>query len=171
MSVSSAEQTIELCLDEIIQDSPKINDATKNLISIILGSDLSSNTEVFSVTRTEDLLRCGRLLLKALPLIEFLDTPAWGTERPQREDQSADDRISEISKYKVCLYLVNKCKQPNNASLSKMVGKKFFQYTDCWTRLRNYIVSSKGELDDDILNLFLDKMEESLTGIRSTFVL
>ena len=94
------------------QEQPKISEAVKNLISLLLGlSSTASSTDVETGTRVlismDDALSCAKTLLQAIQLSakSLPDDPSqWGSIHAQKEQQSASNRLDEIidSYFKCC---------------------------------------------------------------------
>ena len=70
-----------------------------------------------------------KIFYKAVNLQVFKDSPQWGLDHPQGEQQSALDRVDQIKRYRVIKSLHDKV-TASNAKPAKYFGKKFFTWAD-----------------------------------------
>ena len=140
--------------DEIAADSPKIEQALKNLVSIILAKVMSSNgfinqpqNEVSLIEITPDIaLSCVRIILKSVNDQSLLSPLEWGLINVQGENQTALSRIDEISKYRV-LYSMHLLCLSKSGKVTKLFGKFFFLWSNIWPSLAAKILQ-EDEIDD-----------------------
>lgn len=151
--MSSDDVTSKLS-DEIAADSPKIEQALKNLVSIILAKVMSSNgvinqpqNEVNSIEVTPDIaLSCVRIILKSINEQSLLSPLEWGLINVQGENQTALSRIDEISKYRV-LYSMHLLCLSKSGKVTKLFGKLFFLWSNIWPNISAKILQ-EDEIDD-----------------------
>lgn len=132
------EQILEDLCASLGNEVPKVDTAIKNLIAKFLSTPENADfsTESFA---------SARILLKefnAMPgsLDNIID---WGSKNPQAENQSAEDRLSDIAKYKAVLFVSSKIVSVHKPS--KVFGKSFFVWSKCWSMLKENVLTKGAE--------------------------
>jgi hypothetical protein len=147
-------------------ESPKIDMAMKNFISMLIGqsltlSDIDMSTGMMISFTASQALACAKLVLKAIQSYELLDYLAYASAYPQAEQQTGLDRLDELRKYKALRFLRDRV-ITSKQSVNKFFGKSYFLWSKQWSS----IVSSPMEVplgvSDEQLRYFLSGFEQSL---------
>ena len=92
-----------------MEDMPKLDGALKNCASVLTATSLTRSETDPGVSRSQlEWISCMKIFYKAVNLQTFKESPQWGVEHPQGEDQSALDRVDQIRRYKVIKSLCDK---------------------------------------------------------------
>ena len=153
---------MESLSESIIRDEPKITAATKNFMSVILAESLNPNNEI--IVSNADALICARIFLKHLNQMILPDIVEWGRLNKQNETQLGTERIDELTKYKIIKSLSDFSKS-KNGKVSTLYGKLFFEWTKCYSHLRELVLSDETSTSissPEVLPYFLDRFQQSL---------
>ena len=167
---------MEKAVSFLHQETPKIADAVKNLIALLLAlSKTASTTDLESGSRTyfSDLeaLECGKLLLKAIQKCgDELDRDliGWGVNNPQLPDQSAIDRLDQIVQYKAVLFLTNRISNLSKPiTVNKCFGRTFLIWSGIdLNHIRDVAMTLREDkVSDLLLSKFIDEFQQSLTKL------
>lgn len=168
---SSADELLFGHMNTLLNDSPKLQTALKNIIAILLGSDFSRRSCDDAIDgkitdiKAFDLLIVSKSLIKAIAQMNLPEAPEWGALHPQLENQTFEQRLDEISQYKAACMFLKKAKATEKIGLSKIIGKHFFVWTKCMDALREILhafLTSK--VEDGIVTLFMDTFDNSIKG-------
>lgn len=140
---------------ELTKDVPKMDASVKNLMSIFMSDPARA-------IHPDAALACGRSLLKAIQAVELDELEAFAMLHPQAEAQSADDRLTEVCRYKVAL-AVRLALVAKGSKLSQSLGRKYLVWSHRWAQIRQHALTSitAGTAPEDA-HLFLDKYENAL---------
>jgi hypothetical protein len=131
----TAEQILENLCASLVNEVPKIDTAVKNLIAKFLSHPENADFYTESITSAKILLKEFKEVTRSLD-----NTIDWGTKNAQPENQSAEDRLSDIAKYKAVLFLCTKVDKP-----SKVFSKSFFSWSKCWPALKEKVLTKGAE--------------------------
>lgn len=166
------EEELENYAQHLQQEQPKLNDAIKNLISLVLGLSLTySETDKdcadYISYSPEDALKCGKTLLKSIQSCELVEVGEWCINNPQIHDQTAVHRIDEVIKYKVVCLLRQRALK-GSVSISKFFGQSYIEWTNHWPSIKQLALTSKDEsLSSVVLSNFLFEFESSFMSSSS----
>ena len=166
MIESAADDLLEHHSKLLQEERPTIGNAIKNLISVLLGraTDPSSslmfeNDATFSPIIG---LTCGRCLLQAIERYELLNPIDHATAHPQSEDQSGEDRLTEIIQYK-CLFALALQARSAGGKVSTLFGRRWFLWSGAWSRIKTTIVAPSASIvPSDMFHFFLNAFESTL---------
>lgn len=143
----------------LMKDQPKLDVLFKNLIAISCAE--SQLTE--EITTIHVALLIVRLFLGKLQSYELVEVAQWGLLNEQKEEQTASDRIDQISRYKVVRLIWLKLKN-QGMKISKAFGALFLIWTNCWNDLKEQCLTSRPEsISEEKILKFLDIFESGLT--------
>lgn len=133
--IETAEELLERYCKEILDDSPKFDDALKNLISMCSASAKSTNKNDFAT-----ILEIAKIISKSYNSHSLLDLGEWTSINIQSE-QSSVERLEQIARYKAALYI--RVKMINsNVKFSKGLGLTYIRWTLLWPNLKENILKS-----------------------------
>ena len=140
-----------------MEDMPKLDGALKNCASVLTATSLTRSETDPGVSRSQlEWISCMKIFYKAVNLQTFKESPQWGVEHPQGEDQSALDRVDQIRRYKVIKSLCDKV-AASDAKPGKYLGKKFFAWADGTFEEVKQRAYSLANLSDSDINKTEDK--------------
>jgi hypothetical protein len=167
---------------EVMEETPKLDAALKNLASILMGNSVTrSESDPGKPRSPNQVINSMKYLYKAINAQAFKESPQWGVDHPQGEEQSALDRIEQIKRYKVVKMLHSRVcgtdhDVQNNSkgkvgspSPGKYFGKKFFTWAEgAFDEIKARAVATADKVatmtedDKDALNDFVAAFEQSL---------
>jgi hypothetical protein len=137
-------QHYETILKELMNETPKITEAAKNVLSHELAkltvntSEKAEDSRKVVVFDAPELLSSIKLVLKCITNLQLEDPLEWGRKNSQKPEQSGIQRIEEITKYKAAYALWRRAKNAGQ-SPSKLLGKTFLQII--WTQVRHEVLT------------------------------
>ena len=131
----------------LMEEKPKIDRAMKNYMSILMARERSS--ERTKVTTTAFLLQSARLVMSRIKQVHLVSPIEYGKLCPQKKDQTALDRMDEISNYKIYFALYQKIKANEKASPNRLFGRSYIQFL-----LKNPILKFKEAVLNDAKKRF-----------------
>lgn len=148
-------------LSEFVQEaqseSPKIEAAVKNLISLLV-----STRDV----DMKDALAIAKSLLKAIHNTPLLTVDEYCLKYPQKNEQSGVDRLNEVCKLKTVIELRERV-IAHQAKISKLFGRKYFAWTRCWPDIRSVVqadMKANASIAEETMEVFLIVFGASLTA-------
>ena len=154
----------------LMDEKPKIDRAMKNYMSILMARERSS--ERTKVTTTAFLLQSARLVMSRIKQVHLVAPIEYGKLCPQKKDQTALDRMDEISNYKIYFALYQKIKANEKASPNRLFGRSYIEFL-----LKNPILKFKEAVlndakkrfdgDDEKFGLF-EEFFRGFIGVDST---
>jgi hypothetical protein len=149
----------------LMDEQPKIGAAAKNLIAMVLGRSMTdpSNRMLFAndVHFTPDIaLVCGRALLQAIQAFEPEDPMSWSVTHPQPEQQSGEDRLNDVIRYR-CLHTLRSHVKAKNGKVSTLFGRSFLVWSKSWPSIRSSIARPES-VPEDLFEYFLSMFERSI---------
>ena len=149
----------------LMADEPKIGAAVKNCIAMILArSSTDPAATMLFETQTAfspvSALACGRYLLQAFETFMFLSPMEHAVAQPQGEDQSGDDRLVQLIKYK-CLYVLRTHARDHGGRVSALFGRSFFLWSGVWPQIKAGLVAPAA-VPQDMFEYFVDAWERAL---------
>ena len=118
---------------ECQEQAPKIVDAIKNLVSVVLGKQMtqtSFDAESAVLYTSQQALLCAKLLAKSIQQVALTEYSIWSSLYPQTSSQTADDRLTQLLRYKTLVYLRQKVLRANQ-SICKFFGVNYFLWSNC----------------------------------------
>ena len=180
------EEAVEILKTHVLElqtQKPKIDEAIKNLISMLIGKGLTTSSidviadESIPTFTPQEALACGKLFLKTISSLQLIDYVTWTTMREQTIDQLSFNRLDESIKYKSLHFLYTKIINSNVKSLkiSKTFGKNYFLWNKLsfniikQSILSNDLISTEeivlnNKISYNLMNYFLFQFEMSLAG-------
>ena len=116
-------------VEQVVSEVPKLDAACKNLCSALIAeSSTMSETDQMGPRRTElQWINAMKLFYRAVQSYELLDSPQYGIKYPQKKDQTALDRIEQLTRYNVIKACHDKVRRSGNKP-GKYFGKKYFTW-------------------------------------------
>ena len=123
--------------DALMKEVPKITDAAKNMFTVLLAECFADATALHA---------CSKVVLQSITAHEMLDTPQWGLEHPQGEQQAATARIEQLGEYKV-RYTVWKTAKASGSRPTKLLGRSWLR--SVWADIEPSVLTDvrKAEMD------------------------
>lgn len=146
-------------------DEPKIGAAVKNCIAMILARS-STDPAAMMLFETQTAftpltaLACGRSLLQAFEACNFPSPMEQAVAHPQREEQSGDDRLVQLIKYK-CLYALRTRAQEHGGKVSTLFGRSFFLWSGEWPQIKAGLIAPD-VVPHDMFAYFVDVFQRAL---------
>ena len=156
-------------LKQIVSEVPKLDAACKNLCSALIAeSNSRSETDQVGPRRTElQWINTMKLFYRELQRYELLDSPQYGLEHPQTEDQTAIDRIEQLTRYNVIKACHDKVRSSGNKP-GKYFGKRYFTWAQgTLEEIRDRAKLQLSEELQGILDEFVDALSVSLVDTTS----
>ena len=144
-----------------MEEKPKIDRAMKNYMSILMARERSS--EIMKSTSTSFVLQAARLIMLRIKRINLVSPIEYGKLCPQRKDQTAVERLDEISNYKVYFALFQRIKGNEKASPNRLFGRSLINFL-----IKNPILKFKESVLNDAKEKF-DDDEEKLVLFKDFF--
>lgn len=117
-------------LQQVISESPKIDAACKNLCSALIAeSSTKSETDPGPVRSQLEWINTMKVFYRSVQEHELKDSPQYGVDHPQGDEQTALDRIEQLTRYRVIKACHDKVKSSGNKP-GKYFGKKFFTWAE-----------------------------------------
>jgi hypothetical protein len=110
---SKADLELDASIQGIMDEKPKITPAVKNYFAKLLAEGFCDVAELQALSRE---------LVQRINAFVMPTPPQWGLTHPQGENQSALDRIEQITKYKV-LHKMREMALGNNGKPTELFGK------------------------------------------------
>ena len=145
----------------LMEEKPKIDRAMKNYMSILMARERSS--ERTKVTTTAFVLQSARLIMSRIKQVHLVSPIEYGKLCPQRKDQTALERMDEISNYKIYFALYQKIKLNDKASPNRLFGRSYIEFL-----LKNPILKFKEAVLNDAKKRF-DGDEEKFGLFKEFF--
>ena len=157
----------------LMADEPKIGAAVKNCIAMILArSSTDPAATMLFETQTAfapgTALACGRCLLQAFEMHSFLSPMEYAVAQPQGAEQSGDERLVQLIKYK-CLYVLRTRAKEHGGKVSTLFGRSFFLWSGAWPQIKAGLVAP-AMVPSDMFAYFLDVFERALALERDDLV-
>lgn len=146
--------------DQVKNETPRITDAVKNFMSLLIAksfTDTDFNAAIITACSKTLLFEAQRFVLPTIE--EFL------VKHPQGADQTGEERIDEVCRYKVIYALREQLKATQDQKISKFFGKSFFKWSKCWPELRQSVESNlmrDQNISEEYVTLFLNMFEHSI---------
>ena len=151
-------------LDTVAAEVPKIDAACKNLASALIAeSNAKSETDQEGPRRTElEWINTMKLFYRTVQNHELMDSPQYGMVHHQREDQTALDRIEQLTRYNVIKACHDKVRGSGNKP-GKYFGKKYFTWAEGTLKeIRTKAKLQQSEAQQEVLDEFIDAFSASL---------
>jgi hypothetical protein len=150
---------------QLMEEQPKIGVAAKNLIAMVLGrsmTDPSSHLQFANDAHfTPDIaLVCGRALLQAIQAFEPEDPMSWSVSHPQPEEQSGEDRLNDVIRYR-CLHTLRSHAKAKNGKVSALFGRSFLVWSKSWSSIKSSI-TRPDTVPEDLFEYFISMFERSI---------
>lgn len=138
----------------VAEELPKIDSALKNCASVLSAASLTRSESDPGTSRSQlEWINCMKIFYKAVNLQTFKESPQWGVEHPQGQEQSALDRVDQIKRYKVLKSLHDKV-LGSDGKPGKYLGKKFFSWAEgTFEEVKQRAYSLANLSDSDIRNI------------------
>jgi hypothetical protein len=174
----SESQVMDLWIQAIRADSPKIDQAVKNLLAVLLSKPApTGSSSLLNHQSTEEVeeylfptqaLESARLFLRTLQEHPLQIYDEFCRQVPQTDSQSAIDRLDQVCKYKAVL-AVREYVLQEGGKVSKTFGRDYFLSTGQWDSLKQAVrdsfsslTSAKSTLTEGELDIFLRLFEKSI---------
>jgi hypothetical protein len=151
-------------------ESPKVDFAIKNLLSLLLAKSLANNlydtgTNKKKVINTESGLYCTRIFIKHLNSLNLPNAIEWGSLNPQLQNQTSIERMNQLIQYKVAVILLEQVKL-KGGKISQLFGRKFLIWTNALPQISTKVLAEhQNSPYFDALSLFFDALGKSLEGM------
>ncbi|RYH30587.1 hypothetical protein EON65_04715 [archaeon] len=157
--MSSEEYYLNSLVTELAADLPKIDASVKNLAALMM----TAETTATNALPPHAVMTCARMFLKAIQSHELLDMDSYCRVNPQGANQPADDRLSQVCRYKVLL-AYRKSIESKDQKVSQQLGKLFFVWSGVWREVRDaaYQLILAQNMSAEQADAFLGKYENSL---------
>ena len=124
--MSSKSDDDESVARRVMMESPKIDRAMKNYVSILMARERSS--ERAKSLSTMSILKAARLILARIKLTNLVSPIEYGNLCPQRKEQTAVERLDEISNYKIMFALWQKVATSSKANPNHLFGRSYLDF-------------------------------------------
>lgn len=149
---------LDSLLQMIVSDTPRIDASVKNLMTILM-----SNVEFNEMISQSELFVCARTLLQTIQSTSLKSIDSYLSENPQETTQTADNRLTEVCRYKV-VWTYRESIIRSNKKVSQSFGRLYFVWANCWNEIKIHSKAALIEkhLDENGIDYFLQKYEKSL---------
>ena len=121
---------------KIRSDFPTIYDSVKNLIALLVAKSYDNKDSHFPCVSSSSAMLCGKALLQAVQACELPTMEQFTAAHPQSDTQSGMSRLDEVIKYKTVWRMRQAALQHPGAKVSRLFGRKYFLWTQCWDSVR-----------------------------------
>ena len=129
MAQFTAEEGLKVKVEKYLHETPKIDEGLKTLLSLTIAKNQTTSKEQTRKPLSANIcLELIRSLSLAINKIEVLETLAWASKFPQKQNTTGMTRMDEISNYKALSYLHSSLKNSNNKiKVTKAFGVSFLK--------------------------------------------
>lgn len=125
----------------LLSEEPKIESAIKNLVSVLLANNLTNGSDIQrqDAMTPSLLIGCAKKVVQYINSIQLVDVIDWGVAHPQKEAETASDRIDSITNYKVARLMWNKART-KSTKICKVFGLNMLLWTQMAEDMFNSLV-------------------------------
>ncbi len=157
----SQDRVMDGWLLKLQSDQPKIDNAIKNLLAILMAQQPAFEAEGDYIVPSKA-MECGKHFLRHLQTYPLLSIDEYCVKFPQSDTQSANDRLDEICRYK-SLYCLREHCTTAGIKVSKTFGRSYFIHTKQWEPFKSALLDHlPPKLLLEELQLFLKLFENSI---------